>query len=144
MTVYERSLFLVSTLFCQHVKESGKFKPWVLLRVTQTHEFWVTDVLIFRPLSKSNLTHTLTWVTPWIEYVVLVSVVMSGLWWLKLIFNGGFREENELSKSCSISMKSTNLQKKDTPILGLQGLWSLSWWALSKSPFVKMSSTIIK
>ena len=27
MTVYERSLFLVSTLFYQHVTESGKFKP---------------------------------------------------------------------------------------------------------------------
>ena len=25
MTVYVRSLFLVSTLFCQHVKESGKW-----------------------------------------------------------------------------------------------------------------------
>ena len=78
MTVYERSLFLVSSLFYQHVKESGKFKPWVLLRVTQTHEFWVMHVLIFRPLSMSNHTHTLTWITPWIEYVTFVSVVMSG------------------------------------------------------------------
>ena len=77
MTVYERSLFLVSTLFYQHVTESGKFKPWVLLRVTQTHEFWVMHVLIFRPLSMSNHTHTLTWITPWIEYVTFVSVVMS-------------------------------------------------------------------
>ena len=77
MTVYERSLFLVSSLFYQHVKESGKFKPWVLLRVTQTHEFWVMHVLIFRPLSMSNHTHTLTWITPWIEYVTFVSVVMS-------------------------------------------------------------------
>ena len=77
MTVYERSLFLVSTLFYQHVTESGKFKPWVLLRVTQTHEFWVMHVLIFGPLSMSNHTHTLTWITPWIEYVTFVSVVMS-------------------------------------------------------------------
>jgi len=35
-------------------------------------------------------------------------------------------------------------KKKDTSILGPQGLWSLSWWALFKGPFVKMSSTIIK
>ena len=79
MTVYERSLFLVSTLFYQHVTESGKFKPWVLLRVTQTHEFWVMHVLIFGPLSMSNHTHTLTWITPWIEYMTFVSVVMSAL-----------------------------------------------------------------
>ena len=77
MTVYERSLFLVSTLFYQHVTESGKFKPWVLLRVTQTHEFWVMHVLIFGPLSMSNHTHTLTWIAPWIEYMTFVSVVMS-------------------------------------------------------------------
>ena len=31
-----------------------------------------------------------------------------------------------------------------TAFLGLQGLWRLSWWALCKSPFVIMSSTIIK
>ena len=41
-------------------------------------------------------------------------IVLICLWSLKLIFNGGFREINGLSKSCPISIKYTNLKKKDT------------------------------
>ena len=51
---------------------------WSITHSYSIHRIWVMDVLIFRPLSTSNHTLTLSWVTPWIEYVVLVSVVKSG------------------------------------------------------------------
>ena len=48
-----------------------------------------------------------------------------------------FSEIKGLPKSCPICMKSARLWKTDTPFLGLQGIWSLSWWTLCLSPLTK-------